>query len=114
MRRDTHGRWACAPRRRSLRPSCCLPSPIGNAFAFARAAAQGLRYVPVAVRIAGGARVMIHAVDDAAQPDVVRHPHGPATEIREAEAARVYDVDVAGAIGDAFLEDARAFVDQRI
>src|SRR5215470_5787366 len=46
--------------------------------------------------------------------DSIRIPHRPATVSREAVAVDVNDVNVHGAQGEAFLEYARAFVDQRI
>ncbi len=47
------------------------------------------------------------------QADAVGVVHRPAAEGREAVAVEVDDVDVAGALGNAFLENLRALVDQR-
>src|SRR5690349_3817162 len=51
---------------------------------------------------------------DLVQPDGIRVEHRPAAVGREAVAGEVNHVDVRGAQRDAFLEDLRAFVDQRV
>src|SRR5262245_20863137 len=53
-----------------------------------------------------------HATQDLRQPDPARMEHGAALLRRESVAEQVDHVDVRGALGDAFLEDARAFVCQ--
>ena len=55
-----------------------------------------------------------HAVVDLLQADAVGVEHRAAAPGREAVAGQVDDVDVGGAQREALLEDARAFVDQRV
>src|SRR6185503_8184934 len=56
----------------------------------------------------------LHGGEDFRKPDRVGVEHRPAAVGREAVAGEVDHVDVGGAQGDAFLEDGRAFVDQRV
>ena len=56
----------------------------------------------------------LHRLHHVEQAHLVRIQHGAAAVDREAVAGDVDHVDVAGAGGDALLEDARAFVDQRV
>src|SRR5262249_6091370 len=57
---------------------------------------------------------LAHTLMNVGQPHGVGVPHRPAAVGREAVAVDVDDVDVAGAKGEAFLEDACPFVDQRV
>src|SRR5574341_2633832 len=54
------------------------------------------------------------AVEHLAQADGVGIEHRPAAIGREAVAREVHHVDVGGAQRDAFLQDARALVDERV
>ena len=66
------------------------------------------------MRVAPLGGVAIESGLDPAQTDGVGRVHRPALQRREAVAVAPHDVDVAGAVGDALLEDPRALVDQRI
>src|SRR5438045_226809 len=48
------------------------------------------------------------------ESDAVGVEHGPAAPSREAVAVDINEIDVGRAVCDAVLEDARAFVDQRV
>src|SRR5262249_16031231 len=54
------------------------------------------------------------AIINILQPDRIRVPHWPATISREAVTVDIDNVDVHGTQREAFLKNARAFVDQRI
>ena len=54
------------------------------------------------------------AIENLRQTDAVRVEHRPAPKGRKAVAGQVDDVDVGGAQRNAFLEHARAFVDERV
>src|ERR1700730_12029983 len=64
----------------------------------------------ICVRIGRQAR---HAAHDVVETQHVGVEHGPAAIQRKAITGQINDVDVGRALGDALLEDARAFVDQR-
>src|SRR5262249_14130826 len=53
-----------------------------------------------------------HVGEHLLEPDLIGVEHGAATIAREPVAVEVRDVDVAGPQGEAFLEDARALVDE--
>ncbi len=61
-----------------------------------------------------GALEFQNAVVDFLQSHGIGVPHGAAAIGRESVAIEVDDVDIDGAQGESFFEDARAFVDQRV
>src|SRR6185436_3544224 len=63
--------------------------------------------------VAESRAILVDACEDQGQADRFRVEHRPAAMTGEAEAVAVDHVDVAGAAGVAFLDDARAFVGQR-
>ena len=67
-----------------------------------------------AASLLGLRRDSLERAHDVVQSDLVGIEHGSAAEGRKSISIEVHDVDVGGSLRDAVLDDAGAFIDQRI